>query len=251
MPEPRALAVREAQRLPGAGAVPLGPVIIHDALRTGHASTAGCDQVLNSSISLCFRKAPLILRAPRCKRTGYPVTSFPLPASSKRLPLPYIAALAGLAAVTSATLVLVVHDATSAQGRMGDVDVSYCLCAGSDSCDRTWLPLHALLAGITGRWIVADRKLTPITPRNMGIARDCGCIFVGRSAPFTISLRVLRPTIHPSAPNCSCVTRYSIQVHVDDHRGRILQAAHVYGLAAFKLLGMLAGRARLRSWRSA
>jgi hypothetical protein len=45
------------------------------------------------------------------------------------------------------------------------------------------------------------------------------------------------------------VTPYSIPVHVDDHRGRILQAAHDYGLAAFMLLGILASLARLWSWR--
>ena len=43
-------------------------------------------------------------------------------------------------------------------------------------------------------------------------------------------------------------TPYSIPGHIDDHRGRILQAAHVYGLAAFTLLEILAGLARLWSW---
>ena len=50
------------------------------------------------------------------------------------------------------------------------------------------------------RWIDTDRKLAPIAPGNMGIARDCGCIF---DRPF----RSLRHLAHgPAADDPSIGT---------------------------------------------
>src|SRR5258705_10151500 len=56
-------AMREAQRLPGSGAVPLGPIIIHDALRTGHAINGGMDQGAELINKLVLQKGAVDLAA--------------------------------------------------------------------------------------------------------------------------------------------------------------------------------------------
>src|SRR3954466_13848329 len=56
-------AVRETQRLPGSGAVALGPDIIHDALRTGHAIDGGMDQGAELINELVFQKGAVDLAA--------------------------------------------------------------------------------------------------------------------------------------------------------------------------------------------
>jgi hypothetical protein len=210
------------------------------------------------------------------------VTSFPLPASSKRLPLPYIAALAGLAAVTSATLVLVVATTgtlvlTAREEWVMQTFPTACALAAIVAI-VLGLPLHALLrvSGLTGRWvyvaatfiIVGGPYLWLLGPALLradtstpaiafllvpAAALPGGLLFQhlahrARSVPpFEIRDAFIIATW--VAALLFLVTPYSIPVHVDDHRGRILQAAHDYGLAAFMLLGILAGLARLWSWR--
>jgi hypothetical protein len=204
------------------------------------------------------------------------VTSFPLPASSKRLPLPYIAALAGLAAATSATLVLVVATSGREEWVMGTFPAACALAV--TVAIVLGLPLHALFRvfELTGRWvyvaatfiIVGGPYLWLLGPAwlhvNMRpLAIEASLLVPAAALPGGLLFHHLAHRARSVPPFelrdafiiatwvaalLFLVTPYSMPVHVDDHRGRILQAAHAYGLAAFMLLGILAGLAWLWNW---
>ena len=212
------------------------------------------------------------------------MTSVPLPATSRRLPLPYIAALAGLVAVTSATLVLaaVTSDILALAASAGWItEVFPAACALAVVVAIVLgLPLHALLrvSELTGRrvyiaatfiivggpylwlfgpdWLNANIRTFAIQTSLLvpAAAFPGGLLFWhlayrARSVP-SFELRDALIIATWVAALLFLVTPYSIPVHVDDHRGRILQAAHDYGLSAFMLLGILAGLARLWNWRA-
>jgi hypothetical protein len=83
---------------------------------------------------------------------GYPMISVAPPASGKRLPLLYVAALAGLAAAASATLVL----AGFAAGDERVLQVFPLACALAAAVAIVFgLPLHALfqVSGLNSRWV--------------------------------------------------------------------------------------------------
>src|ERR1700736_4746451 len=88
---------------------------------------------------------------------GYPMTSVPLPSTCKKLPLLYIAALAGLSATASATLVLVSLEAArfgTEDDRLLQFFPPACALATAVAI-VVGLPLHALfqVLGLTNRWL--------------------------------------------------------------------------------------------------
>lgn len=211
------------------------------------------------------------------------MTPVPLPAPSKRLPLPYIAALTGLTAATSAILALVVAATGTLvlTAREEWVMVTFptgCALAVTVAI-VVGLPLHALLrvSELTGRWVYVAATFIIVGGPYLWLLGPAW-LRVDRTPAIAIQTLVLVPAaalpggllFHHLAYRARSVppfelrdafiiatwvaallflaTPYSIPFHVDDHRGRILQAAHVYGLAAFTLLGVLAGLARLWNW---
>jgi hypothetical protein len=208
------------------------------------------------------------------------MTSVPPPVTDKRLPLPYIAALAGLAAATSATLAtLVFAVVTSDVEWMMEVFPVACALAVTVAI-VFGLPVHALLriSELAGRsayvaatfilvgglylWLLGPAWLR-VDARTLANAIQTSLLVPAAAVPGGLLFHHLAyraRSVPPfelrdafiiatwAAALLFLATPYSIPFHVDDHRGRILQAAHVYGLAAFTLLGVLAGLARLWNW---
>lgn len=207
------------------------------------------------------------------------MTSVPLPATSKRLPLLYIAALAGLAAGASAMLVLAAVAAWDE--RVLWVFPFACALAAAVAI-VLGLPLHALfqVSGLTSRWVYVVGALiivgVPYLWLSWGMWLDVD------TGTFAIQMSLLVPAaavpggllFHGLAHRALSVPPFErrdafiiatwvaawlflnipapMPLSMDEpnfHRDRFLNVAIFSGLPAFMLLGILAGLARLWNWR--